>query len=126
MTKAKSPASGGVKKKKVDGDYKKRRKSVPSEATLAKRSAAKEKALAAREKQKPKPKANAKPQPLPVKGGDGSTAPSCEPGFKMVWTSKDCAVSGCGYRIMHKKMMRYEQGRVRGHWLKLKVMKHNA
>jgi hypothetical protein len=115
MTKANASVASGVKKKHVDGDYKKRRKPVPSEATLAKRSAAKEKAVAAREKAaaaralaktaaatdtvKPKPKPKPKPK------------------WEMVWRSYDYVQFG--KRILQKKMMRPEQGRKSGHWLKL-------
>jgi hypothetical protein len=136
MTKANAPAAGGVKKKKVDGDYRKRRKPAPSEATLAKRSAAKEKALAARDKAaavralaktaaatkiaKAKPKPKPKTKPMPVKNHHGRPSPpSCRRGWKMVWMSKDY-IRQRGGRIVHKKMMRHEQGRQNGHWLMVK------
>jgi hypothetical protein len=141
MTKAKAPVSAGVKKQ-VDGDYKKRRKPVPSEATLAKRSAAKEKAVAAREKAaaaralaktaaatnttkpKPKPKTKPKTKPQPVKNHKSIPAqPRCyQSGYRMVWRSFDY-LQRPGGRIIHKKMMRAEQGRVKGHWLKEKILK---
>ncbi len=130
MTKAKGPAAGGVKKKQVNGDYKKRRKSAPSEATLAKRSADKEKTRAAREKAaagpRPKPKPSTKPQHVKNYHPEGGASPSCEPGWKMVWMNKSYRVSACGYRTVQMKMMRFEKGRKNGHWLKLKVMKHKT
>ena len=138
MTKATSSVAGGVKKKQVDGDYKKRRKPVPSEATLAKREAAKEKALAAREKAaaaralaktaaatntakpNPKPKLKPKPKPQPAKNDNSiPPPPPCRPGWRMVWKSKDYVQHG--NRIVQKKMMRPEQGRKGGHWLKVKA-----
>ena len=102
MTKAKASVAAGVKKKHVDGNYKKRRKPVPSEATLAKRSAAKEKALSAREKA--------------VAANTAKPKPKSKPKWEMVWMPKDYVQ--IGKRILHKKMMRREQGRQGGHWLK--------
>jgi hypothetical protein len=129
-------AASGVKKKQINGDYKKRRKPVPSEAVLAKRSAAKERALAAKEKAaaaralaktnsatkpKPKPKPKTKPRPLSAKKYNGIPAPPrCSPGFVMVW--RDKSYIQIGNRIVQAKMMSRQQGRVNGHWLKQKVM----
>jgi hypothetical protein len=112
MTKAKASVASGVKKKHVDGDYKKRRKPVPSEATLAKRSAAKGKALAEREKA-------VAARALAKTAAATNTAkpkPKSKPKWEMVWMSKDYVQ--IGKRIVQKKMMRREQGRKCGHWLK--------
>jgi hypothetical protein len=109
MTKAKRPASGGVKKKQVDGDYKKRRrKPVPSKAL-----ATGEKAAAATALATTAAVTNiTKPKPKPVKKCDGRpTPPSCKRGFRMVWRAPVAA------------MMRREHGRQNvknGRWIMIK------
>ena len=109
MTKAKRPASGGVKKKQVDGDYKKRRrKPVPSKAL-----ATGEKAAAATALATTAAVTNiTKPKRKPVKECDGRpTPPSCKRGFRMVW------------RVPMTAMMRREQGRQNvknGRWIMIK------
>ncbi len=124
MTKAKGPAAGGVKKKQVDGDYKKRRKPVPSKAL-----ATGEKAAAATALATTAAVTNiTKPKPKPVKGCDGRpTPPSCKRGFRMVWMSKDYVQRrGGGYQQKKKTaMMRREQGRQNaienGHWIMINL-----
>ncbi len=116
MTKAKRPAAGGVKKKQVDGDYKKRRKPVPSKAL-----AARDKAAAATDLAETAAVTNdAKPKPKPAKKYDGRpTPPSCKRGFRMVWMSKNCLqLRGGGFAV--SAMMRHEQGRQNGHWVMIK------
>lgn len=109
MTKAKGSASGGVKKKQVDGDYKKRRrKPVPSKAL-----ATGEKAAAATALATTAAVTNiTKPKRKPVKECDGRPAPpSCKRGFRMVW------------RVPVTAMMRREQGRQNvknGRWVMIK------
>ncbi len=111
MKKAKGPSSCGVKKKQVDGDYKKRRrKTVPSKALATGQKAAAATALtttaAVTNMTKPKPK--------PVKECDGRpTPPSCKRGFRMVW------------RALVAAMMRGEQGRQNvknGRWIMIKSL----
>ena len=118
MSKAQGPAAGGVKKKQVDGDYKKRRKPVPSKAL-----ATGEKAAAATALATTAAVTNiSKPKPKPVKECDGRpTPPSCKRGFRMVWMSKDCVQRrGGGYA--KAAMMRREQGRQNGHWIMIKSL----
>jgi len=118
MTKSKGPAAGGVKKKQVDGDYKKRRK--PARST-----AARDKAAAATDLAKTAAAANVtKPKPKPAKKFDDRPAPpKCKRGFRMVWVSKDIKQmrgGGIGAKAM-AAMMRREQGRQEGlHWVMIK------
>ena len=105
MTKAKGPAAGGVKKKQVDGDYKKRRKPVPSKALATGEKAAAATALATTAAVTK----ITKPKPKPVKECDGRpTPPICKRGFRMVWIKHMAA------------MMRREQGRQNGRWKMIK------
>jgi hypothetical protein len=116
MTKAKGPSAGGVKKKQVDGDYKKRRKPVPSNAL-----ASKDKAAATTDLVETAAVTNdTKPKSEPVKKHDGRpTTPSCKHGLRMVWMSKNCVqLRGGGFG--KTAMMRHEQGRQNGHWVMIK------
>ena len=112
MTEAKGPAAGGVKKKQVDGDYKKRRKPVPSKAPATGEKAAAATALATTAAVTK----ITKPKPKPVKEyGGRPMPPSCKRGFMMVWRPPPMAA-----------MMRHEQGRqngrpkLKGRWVMIK------